>query len=403
MIGRIVRFGTPLLVLFGAIGFVMVLFKNPPAPELNTAFSVLPMVRVLEVEAQDIPMVIRGKGTVTPSRKVMLTPQVPGKVIQRHEDLEPGALMEAGSILIEIEPKDYELAVKMQESTVAKAKLALDIERGRKRVAEREWALLGDQVESAEDGKNLALRKPQVLSAKAELKGAKGALEQARLNLERTKVKAPFRSLVLQTGAEEGQQVSPQTSVATLVDADTYWVKASLSMEDLAKLESFSKDQPIKAVIHDGNGGSRQGRFLRRLPELEPRGRMAQVLIEVDDPLAEREETGEKSPLVLGAYVSVELIAGALKGVFEAPSIALTDEESVWIVDKDEKIREVQVTVLSREEKTFIFSGPLSDNDRVVISPLAGPIDGMKVQTGGTPQPGAVDVGDQAAADGEQP
>lgn len=262
---------------------------------------------------------------------------------------------------------------------------------------------MGDQVESAEEGKSLALRKPQVLSAKAELKGAKGALEQAKLNLERTKVKAPFRSLVLQTGAEEGQQVSPQTSVATLVDADTYWVKASLSMEDLAKLESFSKDQPIKAVIHDGNGGSREGRFLRRLPELEPRGRMAQVLIEVDDPLAEREETRQKNPLVLGAYVSVELIAGALKGVFEAPSIALTDEESVWIVDKDEKIREVQVTVLSREEKTFIFRGPLSDNDRVVISPLAGPIDGMKVQTGKTPQPGAVDAGDQAATDGEQP
>ena len=96
--------------------------------------------------------------------------------------------------------------------------MALEVERSRKRVAEKEWELLSGDMELSEEGRNLALRNPQLQSAKAELKAARAALGQARLALERTTIPAPFDGLVMQANGEIGQQVSPATPVATLVD-----------------------------------------------------------------------------------------------------------------------------------------------------------------------------------------
>ena len=114
------------------------------------------MVTVQTADRIDIPIEVLAKGTVVSARTVRL-PQVSGKVTERHPSLEVGGLLKEGDALLAIEKEDYLLAIQVQEARVAKARMALEVERSRKRVAEKEWELLSGDMELSEEGRNLAL------------------------------------------------------------------------------------------------------------------------------------------------------------------------------------------------------------------------------------------------------
>ena len=286
--------------------------------------------------------------------------------------------MSAGDSLLTIEDEDYILAIQVQEARVAKARMALEVERSRKRVAEKEWELLSGDFELSEEGRNLALRNPQLQSAKAELKAAKAALGQARLALDRTVIPAPFDSLVMKTNGERGQQVSPAMPIATLVDTSRFWVKASVSQKELVTLRET--DSAIQATITLPTGQSRTGVFLRELGEIEPRGRMVQILVEVQDPLLRDPNTVKGAPLFLGSYVSLSLLAGELQDVVEIPRAARTDTGTVWTVTPEKTLLEIPVNVLYESKNSLFLQSTMDTATQIVTSPLAGPVSGMKVQ-----------------------
>ncbi len=378
MIAKLIRLLTPIVVLFAGIGIVVILFKTKPTPVKSTAFSVAPMVTVQSAERNTIPVEVMAKGTVIAARTVQVAPQVSGKVTERNRDLEVGGLLSAGDSLLTIEDEDYKLAIQVQEARVAKARMALEVERSRKRVAEKEWELLSGDLELSDEGRNLALRNPQLQSAKAELKAAKAALGQARLALDRTVIPAPFDSLVMKTNGEKGQQVSPAMPIATLVDTSRFWVKASVSQEELVTLRE--KDSAIQATITLPTGQSRPGVFLRELGEIEPRGRTVQILVEVQDPLLRNPSTVKGAPLFLGSYVSLSLLAGQLQDVVEIPRAARTDAGTVWTVTPEKTLQEISVNVLYESKNSLFLQATMDTATRIVTSPLAGPVPGMKVQ-----------------------
>jgi multidrug resistance efflux pump len=76
----------------------------------------------------------------------------------------------------------------------------LDVERGRGVVARREWERFADLLETVgEDQRSaaLALREPQLLRAEAAVAAAANAVEDARLQLSRVELRAPFDAVVL--------------------------------------------------------------------------------------------------------------------------------------------------------------------------------------------------------------
>lgn len=384
MIGRIIRFITPILVLGMAAGVVFLLFKTKPAQVKNTAFSIAPSVRVITVKEETIPFTLAAKGVVIAEKEVQISTQVSGRIMAMHEDLEPGGYLSEGDTIVEIERRDYELRVQQEEAQVAKARLALELERGKKRVAEREWQLLGEQLETSPEGRELALRKPQIKSAKAELKGAISALKMAKLNLERTQVLVPFNALVLNRAIQVGEQITPQMGVATLVGADQFWVQASLSVVNLKKMFDLAGDKTIVASIsmtgEKEDALPRKGKVIRTLPNVDPNGRMARILVEVEDPIGLLDPTNKKSPLLLGSYVSLSLEAGSFNNAFQIPRIALTDKNTVWTVTADNTLQEKSLTLLSQTKTTVIVKGDMQTGEKIVISPLASPLPGLKVR-----------------------
>jgi multidrug efflux pump subunit AcrA (membrane-fusion protein) len=350
------------------------------------------------------PVTVRGLGEVKPVHRLALQSEVSGRVVERSDSLTPGGLLRRGDPLIRIDARDQAAIVASQQAALAQASVALADERGRKSVAEYEW---NGRVEALTDhARDFALRDVHVRSAEANVAAAREQFGRARRDLSRTQVRAPFDAMVTDTNVELGQVVSPQTSLATLVAIDRYWVELAVPVSQLVHLEipgvNMVGERGSKAkVIHDAGAGvmiEREGYIERLLGQVDARGRMARLLVAVEDPLgtglygqappAQPQAQGDKPaeerprlPLLLGTSVRVELAGQPLTDTTEIPRIALVDDGKVWLV-VDGKLTLRSVEVVWRSAEVVLIRG-LKPGDAVVRTPLATPTEGMQVTIDG--------------------
>ena len=188
----------PLILLAAAIYGAMLLLAAKPEPERAEVESITTLVETIVPETREDVAEIIAYGTIEPNRTLTLQAQVGGLVVGLNDALQPGGLVKAGERLLEIDPRDYELTVRQREADVANATVALRLEGARGLVAQREWELLGDSVETSNVGRELARREPQRVEKEVMLEAAESRLEAAILSLERTTVEAPFNGLVRQ-------------------------------------------------------------------------------------------------------------------------------------------------------------------------------------------------------------
>jgi len=371
------------IVAAGAAIFIGLVASRKAPPKEQRGEIVTP-VKIAIIEQIDTPVTIRAAGTVLPARHVDLRPQVSGPIVAMSDALQPGGFFRQGELMARIDPRDYEFAVSQRKAEVARARLEVEQEQGRQAIAEREWALLGEQVQTDERGKALALRKPQLRSALAALQAAESSLAQAELNLERTEIRAPFNAVVLNENVDEGQLVNPQTLAASLAGSDRYWVRASVPLDRLGMIENIS-ESPARAskarVIYQAAGKSivREGFAMRLLGDLDEAGRMARVLIAVDDPLGLDADRAEL-PLLIDAFVRVELEGRVLKDVFTLPAEAVREGDRVWAMDRDDRLEIRNIDVVWREETRVLARGGLANGDRVVVSRIGAAAPGMKLR-----------------------
>jgi len=378
------------LVILGIGAFAFVTLKlSKPEPERKEPPDPSTVVRIVRAETATEPITIRAMGTVIPARKVEVYPEVGGRIVKQNEDLVPGGRIPRGQLVVRIDPRDYNLALTQQAAVVTKAEMDLAEEQARKEVAEREWALIADEVRPSEAGKKLALREVQLEAAEASLESAKSGLSKARLARSRTTIKAPFNALVTEEYVDKGQLVGPSTRIATLVDADAFWVRVSVPVDRLPWIalpdkqgEGGSTARIVQRVA-EGVEVVREGRVVKLLGDLEPQGKMARLLVEIRDPLGLEAGKGEgELPMLLGAYVDVDIRGPMLAGVISLPRAALRDKDQVWLKqDGKLSIRDVDV-VWTTEDRVFV-RGDLAEQGEVVVSRIAAPVEGMPLRLDG--------------------
>jgi hypothetical protein len=114
---------------------------------------------------------------------------------------------------------------------------------------------------------------------------------------------------------------------------------------------------------------------------IEELGRMARVLITVDDPLQ-----GE-NPMLLNEYVRVSIAGTAVEDAYQIPRSALHDDRLVWIATPDGTLEIREVTVNWRDAENVIISEGIKDGERLILTNLATPINGMQLRVAGDPEP----------------
>lgn len=354
--------------VFTAVRFI----QTRPKPPQRPPAAISPLVEVMTVQAGPETVVVHAMGTVVPSRQTFIRPEVSGVVREVSPDFLPGATVKAGAALLRLEAEDFRLAVSARQADLDSARAALDLELGYQEVARHELELLQKSGKALEDP-NLALRKPQLAQARARVLQAETALDQARLDLKRTTVAAPFTALVLDKQVEIGSRVGPTDTLATLVDASEYWVETTLPVDRLPWVFLPEKGRPGSAVLvrSRASGAQREGRILRLRGDLEDQGRLARVLVGLPRPL----ETSP-APILLGEYVRLDIEGKRLDQVVRLPRYALRENDTVWAVQNDTlDIR--TVAVAWRDTETVLVAGGLAAGDVIVTSELATPIQGM--------------------------
>lgn len=378
-----------LSILGGAGATSWVLLRTAPETPTEDKGQAAKIVRVMDLTPTDERILVTAWGTVIPAREVMVRTQVGGRVVRQHEALVPGGRVTEGEELVGIDPTDYELALIEREAELEEAKFEFEVERGRQIIARREWEQLRKDLPEADANPSLALREPHQRLAEASVEKAENAINRARVDLDRTSVSAPFNGMVLEEYVEVGQLLESGGDICRLVGTDRFWVRVMLPMTDLKRIRLPQGDQlgaaaEVRLDTGDGAVPAWPGRVARLLADLETTGRMARVLVEVEDPLGLKNGGGDLPvPLLLGSYARVEIEAGRLMKVLTIPRAALREGNRLWLVGDDDRIRIVEPEILWTRPETVLVADVLRPGERLIVSELKSALPGMEVN----PQP----------------
>ena len=399
MIKTLLKFILPLLVLVLGIFAVNKMIAMRPVVETREPQLPAPLVRVIEVQPQNFRFTVRAQGNVVPRTETTVVPEVSGRVVYVYPSLAVGGFFEAGTTLLKIDPRDYELAGAGARAEVARAQVTLEIEKAQAEVALKEWKSLGQGEASP-----LLRREPQLAQARAVLDSARAALEQMRRNLEKTEIKAPFAGRVRQKNVDIGQFVTVGAPVATIYSVDFAEVRLPLPDEELAYLNlplSYRGDQDQRkgpgVVLRATFGGkeySWRGRIVRTEGTIDPQTRMLHAVAQVENPYGRGGNPG-RPPLAVGMFVEAEIRGKLSRNVFVLPRSALRGKDQVMIVDSEQRLRFRPISVLGADREQMVVDSGLESGELVSLASLDTVVDGMKVRIldeGEIPEPGADEV-----------
>ena len=375
----------PIVVLAVSVAGAMILLSSRPEAERTDVETRRTLVETIVPVTGTQPIDIIGYGTVEPHRRLAVQPQVGGQVTELNDAVRAGGILRAGETILRIDPRDYELAVRQREADVANAAVALQLEEARGMVAAREWELLGESIETSELGQRLARREPQKVEKEAMLEASKGRLEQAELDLERTTVRTPFNSMVLEDSIEIGQVISSQTRVATLVGTDRFDVIVAIPLDQLPLLRVDPNDPAggssaqVIQELGEGQTVVREARVDRVIGEVERAGRLARVRVLVEDPLGLEDGTASV-PLLVGSYVRVRIAGPEVDDVVELPRAVIRDNDSVWIMDADDELQIRALDIVDGRPQTVLARLELGPDEEIITSPLPVAIPGMPLE-----------------------
>lgn len=379
---HILKIILPVIIIVIGIAAAFYLKDTGPKSKRQPPVKLAPLVQVEPLFPANHIVMLNAMGTVLPAREVELRSRVTGEVIDISPEFIEGGLLKAGSLVLQIDPEDYELALTQKEKAMADASYSLKLELGRQEVAKQEWKLLNGDKDAEDREIELALRKPHLEKAKAELNAAEAELEKAYLDLSRTQIKAPFNTMVRSRLVNLGSQVTPQEPLAELVGSNSYWIQASVPVDRLSWIQiPRSQGAPAtRARIIYANNYELTGTVIRLMGDLSPEGRMARVLIEVEDPLGLKNPKNDKPPLLIGDYVRVEIEGKKLENVYKIPRTTFRDNAFIWIAGKNSTLEIKEVHPVWRDASVVLIDNAIKPGDLLIISDLPAPIDGMPVR-----------------------
>ena len=366
------------LVAAAGVAFILVATKEePPRAEKPLEGT---LVEVIQISTSTHDVDLHAKGTVVPAMEVVLQPELGGRVIWQSPELVAGGRFKADQPILRIDPRDYQLAVESFRSQVNRAKLDLSIEARRGEVAKREWNAFGE-MDVSDEQRALAQREPQLEASRLALKAAQSSLKKAQLDLTRTTLRTPFNAMVVSENVDPGQLISPQTSVARLVGTNDYHVQVSVPVASLRTVRARTADAPgseAKVVQRVGQGTiERSAEVIRQLPDLDPGGAMARLLLNIENPLGNRGDL----PLLLGSFVDVAIAAQPIGEAIRLPRVALRNGRSVYVMN-DQNLLEIRdVHIAWTEPDAVLITDGLATNERVVSSRIATPVPNMRLRT----------------------
>lgn len=354
---------------------------------------------VTQVTFQTATPILTAFGEIRSRRTLELRAPAAGTVLTLAEGFEDGGAVTAGALLLQIDPAEAQSArdvaaadLREAENSLAEAEAAVelareDVEAARAQADLRDRALARQQdllergvgsaasVETAElaaAGAHQAVlsRRQALAQAEAQLDQAGTTLERRRIALSEaervlseTELRAEFAGVLADVSLVEGGLVNRNEQVATLIDPDALEVSFRISTAQYARLlqEDGSLPRADVTVVLDvlGFDITAPARLTRESGEVEE-GQSGRLLYA---------ELLETRGFRAGDFVSVRLEEPQLTEVAILPATALDAQNRVLVLGEEDRLEEVQVSLLRRQGDDVIVRAPADlDGAEVVVS-----------------------------------
>jgi len=242
----------------------------------------------------------------------------------------------------------------------------------------RDWKLASDLVK----------RVPQILKAEAEAKAAEALHAQAKKNVTKANVRAPFRGRILDILADVGQQVGAgaPSSLAKIYSIKTGDVHLSLSSREISFLNfdegsPQGKNQTVAQIINDNGKILHNGVIDRSQGIIDPKTRLHNVVASFEncftDPYEKKHQI--KHPLSIGQFVKLNLIGPEIN-VFIVPISAFREQDIILVLDQENSLTFRKVETVKKDGLEAWVSKGIKEGEKICITPLDIIAEGMKVK-----------------------
>ncbi len=407
-----------LVVLFSALVIAVVLVIMRPKAERQVPVDKGLLVEVLPAQTQDVEMIVEAFGTVAPRESLKLVAQVRGPIVEIDPAFKEGGFVQKKTRLIQIDPRNYQLAVerrrvqikqaeaelKSLEQQVVNLKARMKIARSDVHLAKNEYLRLKklvdrkviaqSQLDKTEQvylasqerlqalDNQLALIAPQKEQLIAARDMARVLYQEAQLDLERSVIVAPFDGWVLEKVIEVGQHVNIGQQLGRIYSAGELDIEVRVPAKDLKWFpEDMGQKTPIFADVVFKNGGSSStwsGRVARVKAMMDQRTRTLPMVVEVDEAAVSMQKN-EQVGLRPGMFVTVLIKGKKIQNVFVLPRYLVYPGDVVFTV-KEGALKSNPVHILRGHKDTVIIGDGLAEGDLIVKSPLSSPVEGQIVR-----------------------
>ena len=317
------------------------------------------LVRTMKVITRTTPIVYDYTGFVEATQEMNLAPQVTGQIVGKY--FKGGDTVQAGQVLYEIDPRTYKASLLSAEGNLASARASLA---NAEMDAERYTKLYEQNAVSKQMMDNAVMMRDQ---ARASVKAMEGLLLNAQINMEETKVTAPFTGRTDTSSVEVGNYVEAgKTTLTKISNTDPVFVKFSIAEPEYLTL----------AAVSDGNGAALDN-LSAVLANGETYGLKGQVT-EVNRGISDNTGTltikaifqNPDKKLLPGMFAHIQATGGVRDNALLIPQRSVTElmyKNFVYVVGADNKVIMKEIKLGQKVGRLIMVNGGLTGEETLVV------------------------------------
>ncbi|PCH93885.1 MAG: efflux transporter periplasmic adaptor subunit [Gammaproteobacteria bacterium] len=365
----------PLAILaIGVVAFIGFSSMKKP-PEEKAEVDNTPIVAIENIVVAPMTLEVSSYGVVKPKYETTMVAQISGEIVELSDTFVRGGLVKKGQLLARIDPNDYQAALIDAQATMASARAALEIELAQGKVAQREWKQIKDTSPT-----ELSLRKPQLAQELARVKSAQAAVLRAERNLQRTEVRAPYDAMINSRAIGLGSFVGTGSEIGKLLGTAIAEVRLPVADNQLQFLVAQGHQAKVNLLgSYAGQNVQWHAEIVRSEGVIDDQSRMSYLVAEIKDPYRLQSTAGENGTILrFGSYVQAQILGIEIAHASLVPRYLVVNNR-IAILDNESKLHYADIEIVRQQGGDVIVSNGLLDGDKLIVSALDYPVDGMKL------------------------
>lgn len=376
----------PALIVAFSIAGALWMYSQQSEPKTIQPELPVMLVDVIKAKSTLVQIEVKALGTVTPRTQTTLVSEVSGLITGVSPSFIAGGFFAKGDVLVRIDDRNYRADVKRAQASVATAQTLVTREAGLADYALADWERAKSLFQSSKAASDLALRKPQLAEAIANLDFAEAELDKRTGDLDRTVIRAPYDGLVREKRADIGQYVAAGTQLAVTFAVDIAEIRLPLPNSELPFLDLredhlTSGSGPAVTLTAEIGGveNTWHGKIVRTEGVFDERSRVLYLVAQIADPY-NRQEQMWPYPLRMGTFVQATIAGRIAENIIKLPRSVLRHGNEIWIVNSDNELVPKRVELLRSDESSIYVSGGINSDDLVCLTLLDNPLPGTRVR-----------------------